>query len=344
MLRNIPIGLYYPGKSLLHCLQARTKLLFLVFMVVCLYLANRHTWHFVPIIAALVVLCLAVLCSGISPGEIWKRTWLLVLLTVVGLFTTLNAVDRTSKPLYSLGPLVVSYGLVRTILLFAGSISTLLCISWFLPLASLHALWQKRWLRRMRGLLILIALGSWFFLWLYSDTPASRALNIGPYIITRSGVWSAVALSTMLLVLYVSSLLLTMTTSPVALIEGMNMLLAPLRFFRLPVDSFSLMTLLALRFIPTLMDEIEQLLKAQTARGADMSSGTIRERMESLIVLVVSLIRGVLRTADELATALEARGYEVEGKQTRLYETTLHWFDYLTLAVVAVIMISALLV
>jgi len=132
-----------------------------------------------------------------------------------------------------------------------------------------------------------------------------------------------------------------MTTSPIALIEGLTALLMPLRWLRLPVDAFALMTLIALRFIPTLIEEVEQLVKAQASRGADYTHGTLRERTQSVTALFVPLLQGVLRRAADLATALEARGYD--GKQTRLHEKRLGMIDYAVLGVVAMITVGSLI-
>jgi energy-coupling factor transport system permease protein len=134
-----------------------------------------------------------------------------------------------------------------------------------------------------------------------------------------------------------------MTTTPVALIEGMTLLLAPLRRLKLPVDDFALMTLLALRFIPTLLDEAEQLIKAQTSRGADVLHGTVRERLQSLSMFFFPLIQGALRRASDLSVALEARGYRSEGKQTLLYETSLAFIDYAALITVIMLTVGSLL-
>jgi energy-coupling factor transport system permease protein len=163
-------------------------------------------------------------------------------------------------------------------------------------------------------------------------------------VITDLGVWLLASFSAVFLALFTFSLLLTMTTAPIALIEGMTLLLTPLRWLKLPVEEFALMTLIALRFIPTLIEEVEQLIKAQTSRGADYSQGTIRERVQSLIALFVPFMQGVLRRAADLSTALEARGYEVEGKRTLLYEKSLGGIDYMVLCVVGVITVGSLVV
>ena len=166
--------------------------------------------------------------------------------------------------------------------------------------------------------------------------------SIGPIKITPDGVWLLMSVFVVFLVLYALSLLLTMTTSPIALIEGMTMLLGPLRRLRLPVDDFALMTLIALRFIPTLIEEAEQLVKAQSARGANFSHGRLNERLQSMTALFIPFLQGTMRRASDLATALEARGYEVEGRQTPLHEKSLGKVDFVVFGVAVVIMVGAL--
>lgn len=341
MLRNISLGTYYPGKSLLHRLQARTKLLVQFFIVVSLVIAGQRQWHFMPFIVLVLLLMTSIFISRISPCELWRRMWLLTLLTLIGAVTVLFSLSGNGdKALYTLGPLAVAYAVAReSALLFALCILVVL-VAFYLP--PLRFLRRRLWLRRVRFLLYLLLIVACIFLSVVRDSPATQNLVIGPLPITYSGVWSLVSFTVVLLTLYAFSLLLTMTTSPVALIEGLTMLLSPLRRLKLPVDDFALMTLLALRFIPTLLEEVEQLTKAQTARGADLTHGTLRERMQSLTLLFVPLMQGVLRRASELATALEARGYEVDGQQTRLYETALGRIDYSVLAIVLLVTVGSL--
>jgi len=200
------------------------------------------------------------------------------------------------------------------------------------------------WLNRMKIPLIVITLAIIVLLWLTHNISPTTTFLVGPFVITDLGVWSFLSISTVFIVLYIFSLLLTMTTSPIALVEGLTMLLTPLRLLKLPVDDFALMTLIALRFIPTLIDEVEQLLKAQTARGADYAHGTIRERSQSLLALLIPLLHGVLRRASDLATALESRGYEVGSQQTRLHEKRLGALDYSVVAAVTIITIGSFFV
>lgn len=342
MLKNISIGTYYPGNSVLHRLQARTKLQLLVWIVVILTIANQRLWHFVPFGVIIVLVGLAIACSAISVRELWRRSWLLLLLLLLSAIPTLFAFsDSQDKTLYTFGPLHTTYGTASSILFPCLLVAAVLLLSLFLP--GTRTIWKLPWLRPLRGFPLLLTLVAALLLLFVQLLPAQAPLLLGPLVLTQSGVWFQCSVFLALFVLYLLSLVLTMTTSPVALIEGLTMLLAPLRVLRLPVDDFALMTLIALRFIPTLLDEVEQLIKAQAARGADVTNGSLRERMQSLTMLFIPLMNGVLRRASELATALEARGYELEGKQTRLYESKLSLVDYVAISGVVLVTVASLL-
>jgi len=343
LFRNIPLGVYYPRNSLVHNLQARTKLLALFWLVPWLIIAKHREWHFLPYMVLAAFVCTGIVSARISPREIWHRIWLIVLFFVIGAFVALSATDVDSKKLSAVGPLVTSYGLARMILLIGGIIFAILFLSSLLPIVALRTLWRRRWLRWLRIPSLLIVLLAGVALWLIGGNPGTQQLPIGPYVITYGGVWTLMSGFTVLLALLIFSLLLTMTTSPVALIEGLTLLLSPLRRLKLPVDDFALMALLALRFIPTLLEEAEQLVKAQTSRGADLSSGPLRERLQSLSMLFVPLMQGALRRASDLGTALEARGYEVEGRQTMLHETGFGTMDYVVPSVIVLVTLASLL-
>ena len=115
------------------------------------------------------------------------------------------------------------------------------------------------------------------------------------------------------------------------------LLMRPLRLFRLPVDEFGLMTLISLRFIPVLVQEAEQLIKAQISRGADFTMGSPAARVRRLGTLLVPLVQGALRRAENLATALDARGYGVTGEATLLHEGRLRFSDWVVLIAVPVL-------
>jgi energy-coupling factor transport system permease protein len=255
-------------------------------------------------------------------------------------FTT----EDTVRPVYTLGPFPTSFAQLRWTIVIYGILLTIYIALLFLPMPALKNFSQHLWLNRIKVPLIVITLCIIVLLWFIRNIPPATTFLVGPFVITDLGVWSMLSLSTVFIVLYIFSLLLTMTTSPIALVEGLTILLTPLRWLKLPVDDFALMTLIALRFIPTLIEEVEQLLKAQTARGADYAHGTIRERSQSLLALFIPLLQGVLRRASDLATALESRGYEVGSQQTRLHEKRLGALDYSVIAAVTIITIGSFFV
>ncbi|HEX9131545.1 MAG TPA: energy-coupling factor transporter transmembrane component T [Ktedonobacteraceae bacterium] len=343
MIRNISLGVYYPGHSPLHRLQARTKLLVMLWFVIIFLIANQRQWHFAPYIVAITLVLTAIVLSGISPVHLWRRMRLLVLLALLGALPVVFFPDSHVNVLHTLGPLLITYAQLRWLIFIYSSLVAIFILLLLLPIPPLRNYGQYRRLRRISIPLILTGLIGLGFLWLTHSTSAGSTLPIGPVVITYAGVWIVMAFFTVFLVLYTFSLLLTMTTTPIALIEGLTILLTPLRWLRLPVDDFALMTLIALRFIPTLIDEAEQLAKAQTARGADFSHGSIRERLQSLSALFLPFIHGTLRRAADLATALEARGYEVEGQQTLLHEKSFAIPDYFVLGTVALLTIGSLL-
>ena len=93
LLKNISLGMYYPGKSILHRLQARTKLLALSWIILCLIIANQHKWHFAPYIIVVALVSVGVILSGVSPREMWRRMWLLILLMALGAIPTLFSTE-----------------------------------------------------------------------------------------------------------------------------------------------------------------------------------------------------------------------------------------------------------
>jgi energy-coupling factor transport system permease protein len=157
------------------------------------------------------------------------------------------------------------------------------------------------------------------------------SLSLGPVVVTYDGIWFVISFGAIFLLLYLGSLTLTLTTTPVALAEGIMLLLRPLRRVGLPVEEFGLMTLVSLRFIPVLIQEAEQLMKAQISRGADFTTGSIGVRIRRLGTLLVPLVQGALRRADNLSSALEARGYGTTGQATLLHEGPLRAADWIVL-------------
>lgn len=162
--------------------------------------------------------------------------------------------------------------------------------------------------------------------------------------ITDAGVVTAAKMAVRLVMLIIGSSLLTLTTSPIVLTGGIERLLSPFARLGLPAHEIAMMMSIALRFIPTLMEETDKIIKAQTSRGADFESGSLIRRVRAMVPILVPLFVGAFRRADELAVAMECRCYRGGGGRTSLREFAfgrvdlwaLLWAAALLAAVIAV--------
>ncbi|MGD6818687.1 energy-coupling factor transporter transmembrane component T family protein [Metabacillus sp. 113a] len=139
----------------------------------------------------------------------------------------------------------------------------------------------------------------------------------------EGGLRQGIFISLRFLYLILMTTLLTLTTTPIEVTDGMENLLDPFKKMKLPVHELALMMSIALRFIPTLTDETDKIMKAQMARGVDFSSGPIAKRVQSIVPLLVPLFISAFKRAEELATAMEARGYQ--GGEGRTKYRQLKW-------------------
>jgi len=162
-------------------------------------------------------------------------------------------------------------------------------------------------------------------------------LRLGSVTVEEDGLYLGGFMTLRLILLVISTTLVTLTTSPIALTDGIEALLSPLRRLGIPAHEIAMMMTIALRFIPTLMQESEKIMKAQMARGADFETGNIFTRARNLAPLLVPLFVSAFRRADELALAMEARCYQGGEGRTRMNELTACTRDYVALAVMAAI-------
>lgn len=136
--------------------------------------------------------------------------------------------------------------------------------------------------------------------------------------ITKEGIIRAIFMVGRILMLITGTFLLTYTTSPISLTDGLESLLSPLKKLRFPVHELSMMMCIALRFIPTLIEETDKIMSAQKARGADFETGKLMDRVRALVPILVPLFISALRRADELATAMECRCYQGDEGRTKM--------------------------
>ena len=158
--------------------------------------------------------------------------------------------------------------------------------------------------------------------------------------ISKEGIYTAVFMAARLILLIIGCSMKTLTTPPIALPDGLERLLRPLKKIKVPVHDIAMMMSIALRFIPILMEETDKIMKAQTARGADFESGNLLAKAKSLIPVLVPLFISAFRRADELATAMEARCYHGDEGRTRMKELKYHLRDH----VARLVMLAFLLV
>ena len=151
--------------------------------------------------------------------------------------------------------------------------------------------------------------------------------SLGFLHITRQGVRTAVFLGIRLVLLIIGSSMLTLTTKPISLTDGIEKLLSPMKKIGVPAHELAMMMTIALRFIPTLLEETDKIMKAQQARGADFESGNLIRRAKSLIPILVPLFISAFRIASELAMAMEARCYRGDEGRTRMNEMKLEGRD-----------------
>ena len=194
-------------------------------------------------------------------------------------------------------------------------------------------------LKPLRFILILTFVMNLFFL-----PGETKLLDLGFAVIKKESVITAVRYSLRLVLLVLFSSLLTLTTAPIALTDGLERLLSPLKVIRFPAHEMAMMMTIALRFIPTLLEEADKIMKAQMARGADFESGNLLQRARAMVPLLVPLFVSAFRRAGDLAMAMEARCYHGGEGRTRLRVLKIGKKDYIAcLAVAALIAVAAVI-
>lgn len=161
------------------------------------------------------------------------------------------------------------------------------------------------------------------------------------FTVTLEGVYFAIKMCLRIVLLIIGSSILTLTTTPIKLTDGIESLLKPLSKIGVPAHDIAMMMTIALRFIPTLLDETDKIIKAQQARGADFDTGNLVNKAKALVPILVPLFISAFRRADELAMAMEARCYAGGGQRTRMNVMKITSIDYVT-SVVFVIYFAVL--
>ena len=162
-------------------------------------------------------------------------------------------------------------------------------------------------------------------------------------VVTKEAVYYTIFLAARLFLLVLSSSLLTLTTTPVSLADGIESLLSPLKVIRFPVHELALIMSIALRFIPILTDETGRIMNAQKARGADFETGSLTKRVKAIIPILIPLLISAFRRADELGDAMEARCYSGSKVRTKYKKLTFGWRDVVAFLAVAFLLAGVIL-
>jgi len=181
-----------------------------------------------------------------------------------------------------------------------------------------------------------------FFIHILFTREGAVILDLGFLKVYEQGLRQGIFISVRFTVLVLMTSILTLTTSPISITDGMEVLLNPLKKLKVPVHELALMMSIALRFIPTLMDETDKIMKAQMARGSDLSAGPIKDRIKAVVPLLVPLFVSAFKRAEDLATAMEVRGYR--GGEGRTRYRQLKWDGKDTICVLSLVFVTALLV
>ena len=257
MLKDITLGQYFPGNTVAHRLDPRTKILLVTLYIIALFSAKGLLGYMV--MAATLAVCVKISKVGFK------------------------SLVRGLKPLV-------------VIIAFTGILNI-------------------------------------FF------TPAETyLLEWGILRISEKGIQNALFMVVRIMLLVMGTFLMTYTTSPIRLTDGLESLLGPLKRLRVPVHELAMMMSIALRFIPTLIEETDKIMSAQKARGADFESGNIFQKAKALVPILVPLFISAFRRADELATAMECRCYHGGEGRTKLHVLKYQRRDYVALAGGAVIL------
>lgn len=262
MLRDITIGQYFPGNSIIHRLDPRFKIVITVLYIVMLFAGGTY----IALAMGAVYTVIAIALSRIKPKMFVKSI----------------------KPIM---PFLVITAVINLLLISSGEV-----------------LWQWKFLK-----------------------------------ITDAGINTSVFMIIRIVLLIAGTSLLTYTTSPITLTDAIERLLSPLKKLKFPVHELAMMMSIALRFIPTLIEETDKIMSAQKARGAEIDTGSFMTRARNLVSILVPLFISSFRRADELATAMECRCYNGGAGRTRLRQLKSSARDYAALFVTTAFLAGAVI-
>ena len=231
---------------------------------------------------------------------------------------TLGQYYQTDSVIHRLDPrvkLVATIIFIITLFVVDNAIGYLIAALFLVCMIKLSKVPFRFMVKGMKSIVFLLLIAVVFNLFL---TPGEALVSFWKLTITKEGVRLAVMMAVRLIFLIIGSSLMTLTTTPNNLTDGMEKLMAPLKVLHVPVHEVAMMMSIALRFIPILLEETDKIMKAQIARGADFESGNLIKKAKSMVPLLVPLFISAFRRANDLAMAMEARCYRGGEHRTKM--------------------------
>lgn len=241
------------------------------------------------------------------------------------------------SPIHRMDPrvkIVLVMALIVALFLADGVVSYALMISFLLAVIWISKIPARMVVKGLKPILFIISFTAVLNLFY---TPGDYIWQFGFLHISKQGIFVAVKMVLRIMLLIIGTSMLTYTTSPIQLTDGLERLLSPLKKVHAPVHELSMMMSIALRFIPTLIEETEKIISAQKARGADFESGNLIQRAKAMIPILVPLFISAFRRADELAVAMECRLYRGDVGRTRMKQLKVSGVDYAAVGISAVV-------
>ncbi len=257
---------------------------------------------------------------------------------------TLGQFYQTESLIHKLDPRVKLWGTICYIIslfLFTNFTGYLVAALFLALVIRLSNVPFRFMVKGMKGILFLLLITLGFNLFL---TPGTPVISIWKLSITKEGIYVAVTMAVRLSLLIIGSSVMTLTTTPNNLTDGIEKMLKPLKLFKVPVHELAMMMSIALRFIPILLEETDKIMKAQIARGADFESGNLFKRAKAMVPLLVPLFISAFRRANDLAMAMEARCYRGGEGRTKMKPLIYHKRDYLAYVVLVLYLVGSVFV
>ena len=256
---------------------------------------------------------------------------------------TLGQYFPGNSPVHRLDPrtkLIVLVGYIVALFMAKSWVSYGVCLAFLAVCIGVSTIPVKSIVKGMKPLVFILAFTG--ILNLFFTEGETVLVKLWVVTVTLEGLVRAIFMVARILMLITATFLLTYTTSPISLTDGLESLLSPLKKIRVPVHELSMMMCIALRFIPTLIEETDKIMSAQKARGADFESGNLMQRVKALVPILVPLFISAFRRADELATAMECRCYQGGDGRTKMKLLRYHRGDLEAFGVCAMLLCAVL--